>query len=129
MNESKKKIVSNEEIEAILLSAEGSLELIEKKLLMEMEAAKKAAGKKASVTEVTDFSAVPEAEVFGENCRYVLFNRETKHEFGINGKQLESRIGLDKSLYEKVKNREAAAFCVENYYIKFDKFLKTAAEN
>lgn len=120
----KKHSVSNQDIEAILLSAEGSLELIEKRLLKEIEDAKADYERQNKVTAVTDFEKVPQDKVFAAECSYKLFNRDTKHEFLINGVQLEARIGLDNALYEKVKSRKSAAFCVENAYVKFDRFLK-----
>lgn len=67
----------------------------------------------------TDFSKVPQLLVFSELSTFKLYKRASKREFYINGKMLESRIGLDYKLYEKVKSRSSSAFCVGDDIVVF----------
>lgn len=123
LSERKGDRMQNEEIEAILLSAGSAAEMIERKLTEELEAEKARTAEKKKQKYVTDFSKVPESKVFTESCYYRLFNKETKREFIINGRQLESRLGMDSALYEKVLARTMSAFCAGNSYVKFDKCM------
>ena len=93
----------------------------EDELLDELAKAKSAQA--AEVDIIYDFSDVPETQVYSEFAKYKLFKRESKREFYINGKTLESRIGLDSALFEKVKKRERKAFCVGDDIVVFYKYL------
>ncbi len=88
-------------------------------LLMEFERSA-AATKDGGANFIFEFDNVPQALVFSEFATYKLLKRKTRRVFYINGKSLESRIGLDNALYEQVKTRTRKAFCVGDDIIAFE---------
>lgn len=68
---------------------------------------------------VTEFSALSPEQVFSCNSYYKLYNRDTKREFIINGLVLESRVGLDSALRDKLLSRSVQSFRVDNAVAKF----------
>lgn len=114
MSEIKKKLSNSglvaNEVETIVFG--NSQEMEEDELIKEMEAAL-ASASAASKTQnpyIYDFHDVPLNLVFSEFSTYRLLKRHSKREFYINGKMLESRIGLNSSLYNKVLSRSVRAF-------------------
>lgn len=69
---------------------------------------------------IYDFEKVPPSLVFSEFAQYRMYKRKTKRNYYINGKILESRIGLDSKLYETVKNRASKVFVVDDAIILFE---------
>ena len=69
---------------------------------------------------INDFSSLPEKYVYSEFSSYRMIKRSSRREFYITGKALESRIGLDSALYEKVKARSLPAFCLGDFVVAFD---------
>lgn len=88
-------------------------------LLLEFECSGSAA-EVGGVSFIFEFDKVPQELVFSEFATYKLLKRKTRRIFYINGKNLESRIGLDNALYEQVRTRARKAFCVGEDIIAFE---------
>jgi len=88
-------------------------------LLLEFERSGSAA-EVGGVSFIFEFDKVPQELVFSEFATYKLLKRKTRRIFYINGKNLESRIGLDNALYEQVRTRARKAFCVGEDVIAFE---------
>lgn len=103
-------------------------DVLEQRVLQEFQAQeeRKLAQSAASPRLITEFAELDETHVFSEFAHYKLLNRDTQAEFFITGKMLESKIGQDAALYEKVKRRAVKAFCVGNQIVKFCKFVENA---
>ncbi|MBQ2871683.1 hypothetical protein IJE86_08275 [bacterium] len=72
---------------------------------------------------LTEFANIPEQKVFAKSTFYKFFNPKNKREFVIDGVMLEGKIGLDSSLYEKVKSRSVAMFYVGEAIVSFYKSI------
>ena len=96
-------------------------ETTEDELLNELEQAK--TGTPAGVNIIYDFRDVPENRVYSEAAKYKLFKRTSKREFYINGRMLESRVGLDSALFDKIKKRDRKAFCVGDDIVVFYQYV------
>ena len=110
-------LVANE-VETIVFG--NSQEMEEDELIKEMEAAQAAACAACSPSSyIYVFADVPETLVFSDSATYRLLKRSTKREFLITGKMLESRIGLNSSLYKKVLSRAVKAFRLGDDVVAF----------
>ena len=107
------------QIEDILLSETSFDEIIKKK--MEEEIAQEAKSQKDKEKKlVSDIKLVPKDLIFSKYSTFRVFNRVNKTQSLINGLQAEALLGLQKSVYEKLKNAEIDAFSTENEYVKFE---------
>lgn len=113
------KGICSQQAEEIILK--GSDKLVEQRVLARMEENEKISNEQntKSFEYKTEFSQLSADEVFSEYAHYKLFNPDTRREFFIDGKALESKIGLDTVLYDKLKNRSIMAFELGEYLIKF----------
>ena len=98
-------------------------EVLELKLQQELDScfAQKARAQELQAQVTEEFCALPAEKVFAKTTFYKLFNRKNSREFIIDGVVLEGRIGLDSSLYEKVKSRSVSTFCVGDSIVRFYK--------
>ncbi len=97
------------------------LETTEDELLNELAQAKTTMPAEANI--IYEFCNVPENRVYSEAAKYKLFKRATKREFYINGRMLESRVGLDSALFDKIKKRDRKAFCVGEDIVVFYQYV------
>lgn len=114
--------LSSEDVETVMLC--GLAENVEQQLISELEAIKTHSQTTvlAEKEAITDFTKLPLEAVFSQNAVYKLYNRDNGMEFYIDGKDLEARIGLDDTLYDKVQSRSVKVFGIDNSIISFYKW-------
>src|SRR5574344_1135079 len=110
-----------QDIEQFLISGNSIDDLISKKMEEEINETKKEANEKLKEKIITDIKKVPKHLIFTKHSIFKVFNRENKTQSFINGLQAESMIGLQKSLYSKIKEGLIASFATEKEFIKFEK--------
>lgn len=111
----------NNEIEDLLIGEKSIDELIKNKMEQEIKIEQEQKNKKNKEKIVSDIKDVPRSLIFSKDAIYLVFNRKNKTQSFINGIQAESLIGMQKSIYEKIKNAEIDAFSTDNEYVKFEK--------
>ena len=105
----------------LLCSDKGGQENLKEELKREREKLAELRSAPPEKVVISEFSKLDESLVFSEKAHYSLFNRDTKCEFFINGKELERRIGIDDTLFDKLKNRKIDTISVDNSIISFYK--------
>lgn len=108
------------DIDEILLTSNSIDDIINSKMEEEI---KNAAINKKKTSEkiVTDFKLVPKNLIFDKCTIFKVFNRTNKTISYINGLQAEAMLGMQKGLYEKIKQGIIKTFSTENEYVQFEK--------
>src|SRR5574344_1925691 len=109
------------DIDEILLTSTSIDEIIKSKMEEEIKNAQIEKNKKLSDKIITDIKLVPQNLIFAKCSIFKVFNRENRTISFVNGIQAEAMIGMQKSLYEKVKQGLIKTFTTEKEYIQFEK--------